>query len=215
MERSLKLSEKLFCLSVDQKNGGIFLNALSTLMMTLAGSVFIEMMNKGLISIDNEIVHVKDPTVQNDEIHEFFMRRIRIRLQNRKLKNWIYHFNLNGRKIQKYFIRDLVRKNVLRTEERRILFVPYEKIFVADRGLIDSVRGEIENVLLQKSGINDEMYVLAAMVERSNLLSKIVPDRWQRKEARRFLKSLPLTQVAKAVQEAIQMRHSTIFAATY
>ncbi len=41
MDRSLKLNEKLFCLAVNPKNGGILLNASAALNMTLTGSVFV------------------------------------------------------------------------------------------------------------------------------------------------------------------------------
>ncbi len=214
MDRSLKLSEKLFCLAVNPKNGGIFLNASSTLAMTLTGSVFLELMNKQVISIENGVVHLINPTVQNDEIYDFFLHRIRERAKDRKLRTWISRFNVRGRKIQKHFIRTLVRKNVIRTEERRILFIPYEKVFIMDRELVEKIRMEVENTFLRRSETTDEALILAAMVEQTSLLSRIFPDRARRKEARRFLKSLPQTQIIKAVREAIQMMHAAVFAAT-
>ena len=213
MDRSLKLSEKLFCLAVNPKNGGILLNASAALAMTLTGSVFVELMNKGLVSIENGVVHLVNPTLQNDEVHEFFLNRIRLRGKDRKLRTWISYFNVRGRKIQKHFIRSLVRKNVLRTEEKRILFIPYEKVFLMDRNWVESMRKEVETTLLGKGEQTDETLILAIMVAKSNLLSRIFPERAQRKEANQFLKNLPETPVSKAVQEAIQMMHAAVFAA--
>jgi len=214
MDRSLKLSEKLFCLAVNPKKGGIFLNASSTLAMTLTGSVFLELMNKKVISIENGVVHLINPGFQNDEIYDFFLQRIKDQAKDRKLRTWISRFNVRGRKIQKHFIRTLVRKNVLRTEERRILFIPYEKVFVMDQELVEKIRVEVENTLLKQNELTDDALILASMVEQTNLLSRIFPDRAQRKEARRFLKSVPETPVSKAVHEAIQMMHAAVFAAT-
>ncbi len=214
MNKPLKLSEKLFCLAVDPKKGGIFLNASSTLAMTLTGSVFLELMNKQIISIENGVVHLLNPAVQSDEIYDFFLHRIKERAKDRKLRTWISRFNVRGRKIQKHFIRTLVRKNVLRTEERRILFIPYEKVFVMDQELVAEIRIEVENILLKRSELTDDALILASMVEQTNLLSRIFPERAQRKEARRFLRSLPETPVSKAVHEAIQMMHAAVFAAT-
>jgi len=51
------------------------------------------------------------------------------------------------------------------------------------------------------------------MVGKSNLLSRIFPERAQRKEAARFLKNLPETPISKAVQQAIQMMHTAVFVA--
>ena len=214
MDKSLKLSEKLFCLAVNPKNGGILLNASGALAMTLTGSVFVELMNKGLVSIENGVVHLVNPTPQNDEVHEFFLNRIRLRGNDRKLRTWISYFNVRGRKIQKHFIRSLVRKNVLGTEEKRILFIPYEKVFLMDRDLVESIRKEVEMTLPGKGVSNDESIILAILVGKTNLLSRIFPERALRKEASKFLKNLPETPVSKAVQEAIQMMHATVFAAT-
>ena len=214
MDKSLKLSEKLFCLAVNPKNGGILLNASAALAMTLTGSVFVELMNKGLVSIENGVVHLLNPIFQNDEVHEFFLNRIRLHGKDRKLRTWVSYFNVRGRKIQKHFIRSLVHKNVLRTEERRILFIPYEKVFLMDRDLVENIRKEVVITLLGRIEQTDESIVLAVMVGITNLLARIFPERAQRKEASRFLKNLPETQVSRAVQDAIQMMHATVFAAT-
>jgi len=214
MDKSLKLSEKLFCLAVNPKNGGILLNASAALAMTLTGSVFVELMNKGLVSIENGVVHLVNPTPQNDEVHDFFLNRIKLHEKDRKLRRWISYFNVRGRKIQKHFIRSLRRKNVLRTEDKRILFIPYEKVYLMDRDLVENIRKEVVTTLMGKIEQTDESIILAVMVGKTNLLARIFSERSQRKEASRFLKNLPETPVSKAVQEAIQMMHATVFAAT-
>jgi hypothetical protein len=213
MDKSLKLSEKLFCLAVNPRKGGILLNASSALSMTLAGSVFVELLKKELISIQKGVVHLENTSVQNDEIHEFFLNRIRLRSKDRKLRNWISYFNVRSRKIQKLFIRSLSRKNVLRTEEKRILFIPYEKVYLLDRELIENIRKDVEIALLEWSGSSDESVILSVMVGKTNLLSRIFPDRERRRQANRNLKNLPETDVSKAVQEAIQMMHAAVYAA--
>lgn len=215
MDKSLKLSEKLFCLAVHPGKGGIFLGASSALGMTLTGSVFIELMNKELISIQNKYVQLLKPTLQNDEIYEFFLKPIRNREKKRKIRMWISVFNVKNRKIQKLFIRRLVRKGILRTEEKRIWFVPYEKVFLMDRKLVDSIRKEVEEAALGIGNPDDESLILAMMVSKSNLLPQIFPDRVQRKEAARNLKKLPETAISKAVQDAIQMVHNAIIITAY
>ncbi|HEX7584180.1 MAG TPA: GPP34 family phosphoprotein [Prolixibacteraceae bacterium] len=213
MDKSLKLSEKLFCLAVNPKKGGIFMNASSALSMTLTGSVFVEMMNKGLVSIEKGVVHLVNRTVQNDEIHEFFLNRVRLRNKDRKMRTWISYFNARGRKIRKLFIHNLVRKNVLRVEEKRFLFIPYEKVYLMDRELVENIRKDVENASLGLGTTSDDLLVLAVMVAKTNILSRIFPDRARRKEAARNLRKLPETDVSKAVQEAIQMMHAAVYVA--
>ena len=213
MDRSLKLSEKLFCLAINPRNGGLLLNASSTLAMTLTGSVFVELMNKGFVSIENGKVHLVNQASPNDEVHEFFLNRIKLHGKGRKLRTWISYFNLRGRKIQKHFIRVLVRKNVLRTEEKHILFIPYEKVYLMDRELVESIKNEVGTILLGRRAMTDESLILATMVAKTNLMSRIFPERAQRKEANLFVKNLPENTVSKAVQESIQMMHATVFAA--
>ena len=213
MDRSLKLSEKLFCLTVNPRNGGILLIASSAMSMTLTGSVVVELLKKELISIEKSIVHLKNPSIQNDEIHEFFLNRIRLREKDRKLRNWISYFNVRGRKIQKLFIRSLVRKNVLRTEEKRILFIPYEKVYLMDMELVENIRKDVEITLLNLAGSSDDSIILSVMIAKANLLSRIFPDRERRKIASRNLKKLPETDISKAVQDAIDMMHAAVYAA--
>lgn len=213
MTQDLKLSEKLFCLSVNPKSGGILMNAAAALSMTIAGSVFVELIKKELVSIENGVVHLEKPTIQNDEIHEFFLKPIRLREKDRKIRTWISWFNARGRKIRKLFLRDLVRKNVLRIEEKRFLFIPYDKVYLRDRGLVESIRKEVETTLLGKSTPTDDSIILAVMAGKTNLLQRVFPERTQRKEAARNLKKLPETQVSKAVQEAIQMMHAAVIGA--
>ena len=212
MDKTLKLSEKLFCLAVNPKNGGILLNASAALSMTLTGSVFVELMDKGLVSIDKGVVHLANPMVQNDEIQEFFLNRIKLREKDRKMRNWISYFNARGRKIRKLFIRSLVLKNVLRIEEKRFLFIPYEKVYLMDRELVENIRIDVENASLGKGNSSNDFLILAVMAAKTNLLSRIFPDRARRKEAARYLKNLPETDISKAVQEAIQMMHAAVIA---
>ena len=210
MDRSLKLSEKLFCLAVNPKNGGILLSASSTLSMALTGSVFVELMKSELVSIEKGVVHLQNPMIQNDEIYEFFLNPIRLRQKDRKLRNWISYFNMRGRKIRKLFIRSLVQKNVLRTEEKRFLFIPYEKVFLMDRELVENLRKNVETASLGIGVSSDDQLILAVLASKTNLLSRIFPDRARRKEAERYLKNLPETDISKAVQEAIQMMHAAV-----
>ena len=213
MDRSLKLSEKLFCLAINPDNGGILMNASSAMSMTLTGVVVVELLKKELISIKNGILHLENSNIQSDEIHEFFLNRIRLRAKDRKLRNWISYFNVRGRKIQKLFIRSLVRKNVLRTEEKRILFIPYEKVYLMDRELVENIRKDVEIALLDSAGSSDDSIILSVMVAKTNLLSRIFPDRERRKLAARNLKKLPDSDISKAVQEAIDMMHAAVYAA--
>lgn len=214
MDRSLKLSEKLFCLAVNPKNGGILMNASQALSMTLTGTVFVELLKNELVSIKKGVVHLENSMIQNDEIHEFFLNRIRLRRKDRKMRNWVSYFNVRGRKIQKLFIRSLVRKNVLRTEEKRILFIPYEKVYLSDRELVENIRKDVENTSLGQGVLSDDSLILAVMAAKSNLLRRIFPDRARRREAARYLKNLPETDVSKAVQDAIQMMQASVFVAT-
>ena len=210
MDRSLKLSEKLFCLAVNPKNGGILLSASSTLSMALTGSVFVELMKSELVSIEKGMVHLQNPMIQNDEIYEFFLNPIRLRQKDRKLRNWISYFNVRGRKVRKLFIRNLSQKNVLRTEEKRFLFIPYEKVYLMDHELVENIRKNVETASLGIGVSSDDQLILAVLASKTNLLSRIFPDRARRREAARYLKNLPETDISKAVQEAIEMMHAAV-----
>lgn len=213
MKPELKPSEKLFCLSVNPDNGGFLMNASAVLGITLAGAVLVELMGKGIITLENKKVHLIKPMVQNDTIHEFFLNPLRQHGKDRKIRAWISWYQLRSRKIRKLFINELKHRNVLRVEERRFLFIPYQKVFLMDRTLIENLRREVEDTLLGKTEPTEESVILAIMVAKTNLLRRILPDREQRKRAAAFIKNLPETPLTKAVQEAIQMMHTAAYVA--
>ena len=212
MDKSLKLSEKLFCLAVNPKKGGIIINASATLNMTLTGTVFVELMKRNLIFIKKGFIHVASSGITNDEIYEFFLKPVRVRKRGRKIRAWISWFSARGRKIQKLFIRNLVQKGILKLEEKRFLFIPYSKICLSDSELVEDIRKEIEIALLNANQPTEESVILAMMVAKTNLMRRVFPARLQRREANRNLKKLPETQVSKAVQDAIQMMQASVYA---
>lgn len=213
MKSDLKLSEKLFCLSVNPKSGGFLMNASATLGITLAGSVLLELMSKGIISLNDKLVHLVNPTFRNDTIHEFFLNPIRQHGKDRKIRTWISWYHVRGRKIRKLFIKELAFKNVLRVEEKRFLFIPYDKVFLMDTMLVENLRKEVADTMLGKTEPTEEAVTLAMMVAKTNLLRRILPDREQRKIAAAFIKNVPQTPVLKAVQEAIQLMHTATYVA--
>ncbi|MDP3913654.1 MAG: hypothetical protein Q8R96_07950 [Bacteroidota bacterium] len=79
--------------------------------------------------------------------------------------------------------------------------------------MVESIRKEIEATLLGKTQPSDYSIILAVMAGKTNLMSRIFPERTQRKEAASNLKKLPETPISKAVQEAIQMMHAAVVAA--
>lgn len=212
MDRSLKLSEKLFCLAVNPKKGGIVLNASATLSMTLTGTVIVELMKMNLILIKKGFIHVAASGSTNDEIYDFFLKPLKTRERGRKIRAWISWFSARGRKIQRLFTSNLIRKGILRLEERRFLFIPYTKVCLSDHELVEEIRKELETALLGVDLPTEETVVLAMMVAKSNLMRRVFPLRKQRREAIRNLKKLPETQVSKAVQNAIQMMQAAVYA---
>jgi len=208
MNQDLKPSEKLFCLSVDPKSGGIFFNSSSTLYMTLVGLMFVELVNKEIITIENEAVHLVNPTHQYDEIHEYILNPIRLWKKDLRIRIWISWFYFRGSKIKKLFIQSLVRKSVLRVEEKWFLFIPYHKVCLMDRELVESIRKEVEMTILGRTAASDESIILAQMVAQNNLFERIFPDKAKQKEADFNLNKFPETQVSRAVKLAIHMRNA-------
>lgn len=213
MKQDLRLSEKLFCLAVKPESGGFYMGVSSVVGLTLSGSVLMELMQKGLISMDNGVVRLLNPSYQNDEIHEFFLSQIRLKNKDLKIRSWIFRFNRSAGKIQKMYISRLVRHNVLRLEEKRFLFIPYDKVYLNDRPLVESIRKEVKNTLMGKNAPGEEAVILALMAEKIHLLKHIIPDKAERKIASSNLKKLPETPAVKAVKEAIQIMYTTIVAA--
>lgn len=213
MNRSLKLSEKLFCLAVNPERGGILLSASSALGMTLAGAVFAELADKQLVSIEKKVVRLINPTIQADRTHEYFLVKLRLHGKPRKMSRWISYFNIRRRKTQRLIIRDLVANGVLRTEEHRILFIPYQKVYLQNRQLVAEVARQVEQTIFGTDQATEENIILALLVWKTNLLAWVISDRKRRKEAINRLKAIPETELIRAVKEAILIADAATFAA--
>lgn len=210
MDSSLKISEKLFCMAVNPVKGGILMNSATALPMVLTGAVFYELSKNGIISIEDNIVVLKNRNINSDEILEFFLRHLRLKEKNRKIRYWVSYFNNKSRAIHKKFIIGLVRKNILRVEEKRFLFIPYKKTYVSNRPLVESFSKEIEQFVSGKIKENDEIVILALLALKLNLMGRIFPDRKERKEAVRKLKKLPESEITKAIQDYVNMINTAV-----
>lgn len=215
MEKTFKLSEKLFCLAINPAKGGVLMNSATALPMAITGAVLYELSKQDIISLKDNIVSLKSSNINSDEVFEFFLKHIRLKEKNRKIRYWISYFNNKSRTIHKMFVTGLVRRNILRVEEKRFLFIPYKKTYLSNRVIVESFAKEIEEFALGTKNYSDDIVILSILAQKLNLMSRIFPDRQKRKEAAKKLKSIPESDISKAVQEFMNsINTAVIIAAT-
>jgi hypothetical protein len=213
MVQHLKLSEKLFCLSINP-SGGIFMSSFGNLSLTLTAAVFDELLKKELISITNGKVHPIDSSARNDAVHEFYLHAIRSKPHERKLQNWMIWFNRRARKIRMIFAKELASKNILRIDKKRFFFISYDKIYLSDLELVEKIMKEVEEAIFSTTFSNDNSVLLAILCNFTNLIKRIVHDKVKQKHAKNILKKLPENDVVKALNEALDFMYASAFATT-
>jgi hypothetical protein len=132
MQRSLNLSEKIYCLSVNPERGGILFRASSNLSMILSGGMFLEFARRNILSLTNNRLHLKKQAIRKT-VEEYYLAFLREARNDQRLFRWLARFRVRRIRTRRIFRNQLVKKNMIRTEPRSFLFFHWQKVFLSDR----------------------------------------------------------------------------------
>ncbi len=205
MQRSLNLSEKIYCLSVNPERGGILFRASSNLSMILSGGMFLEFARRNILSLTNNRLHLKEAGYSEDPVEEYYLAFLREARNDQRLFRWLDRFRVRGVRTRRIFRNQLVKKNMIRTEPRSFLFFHWQKVFLSDREAVRKIVGEIEEALLNPGFPDEQKSVLCIMAAKANLLHRIFPDRFIRKMARQKIRAFSKNPSSEIVSQAVQI----------
>ncbi len=120
----LNLAEELFLVALDEDEGWIAAPALNTLRYGLAAALLADLALQGKIVVEDQRVSVLDPAPVGDDLLDETLQRLVEAGRPRKVKYWLNA--LGFRKLPKQVAEHLVKRGVLRADEKRYLWVlPY------------------------------------------------------------------------------------------
>ena len=203
MEKQLTLSEKILLLAIRPEKGGYFMEASSALEYGLTGAIFLEMERAGNISFENKLVVLKSARTSHP-VMAFVAEKISASAKPRKMGYWLNSLSLSKAKIKRGLLESLVARREVRLVDKHFLFFRWKKAYLQSGNSAASLVNDIRRLVLKPVETVDDIYLLT-MVDATKLLSRIFPDRHQRKNAREKIKQLKSgNQVPEAVKQAIQ-----------
>jgi len=207
MEKSLSLSEKLYLLAVHPQKGGIIYAAKQKFDFALPGALFMEMLLDKKIEIENKRIKVVG-TKSNDSIQNYLLQKMSNVKRPRKVTTWISKFRLSMKRIRRQIKTSLVRKGMLKLDEKQFLFFHWKRPVLQNKQAIYKLQSEIENQILQGT-TSEENIMLLVLIKPAGLLKRIFPDKEKRKIAGKKLKQMmEENQVSEAVSAAVAAAHA-------
>lgn len=198
----LNLAEELLLLGLDDESGEIILSVSTALPYGIAGAILLELHLKGKIELTSESVTPKDTTNTGDEILDDVLNLIKIKVENESPKYWIRTINGSVDDLIDRIIDGLVKKGVLKKEEKRILWIiPVDRFPTKDPLPEVHTRILMRSIVLENQEPTNRTLALLSLIKASNLIDELfLKD--ERRQATNIINELISNEsVGKAVAD--------------
>ncbi|MDX9789548.1 MAG: GPP34 family phosphoprotein [Candidatus Kapaibacterium sp.] len=170
----LTLAEELLLLGLDDESGEIILSVSTALPYGIAGALLLELHLRNKIELSESVVNIIDESSTGDEILDEVMNLIKIKIEKEEPKYWIRTINGSIDDLIDRLIDGLVRKGVLKREEKRILWIiPIDRYPTKDPLPEVHTRILVRSIVLENQEPDDRMLALLSLIKASNLIDEL------------------------------------------
>jgi len=151
----------------------------------LIGAILTDLAASEAISIsDDKIVLSSSYRAAGDTVQDQVFKVFRKSQKTRKVKNWISRLNQRSNRYRKETLTMLKRKNLVRIEEKKFLFIPYFRAYVTNPRAQSQLIQDLRETLLNKETSSDLSPVLTLFntCKMQNILARDKSDRKRIKE---------------------------------
>jgi hypothetical protein len=202
MENSLSLTEKLYLLAVHPEKGGIRMGSSNAIRYVLAGALIFEMVISQNIRIENKRVYLLSSRSKNS-LHVFVLEKLVKQKNQIKISALITKLSFSAVTVRRNIQDSLVRKRLIRMEEKRFLFFRWKKPVLINKQVVHKLQDGIKDWISGRTSDEEEI-ILLSLLQPAGLMGSIFPDRIKRKTAGNELKKLAAdSQVSESVSAAI------------
>lgn len=131
----LTLAEELILLALDDERGTLNPLPLFSLDVALGAAILMELMLHGRIDSDTEKVFVLSPEPTGDDLLDSALSQIVADPEARSTEAWISRLGAVGSDLSNRVIARLVTRGVLRSEEKRLLWVFKTRVYPPSSGI--------------------------------------------------------------------------------
>jgi len=206
----LTLADEIVVLMLDDETGALKPTCAGFANIAIAGGILMELALLGRIDTDLNSLYVIDPMPDGDELLDGALREIAAEPPQQGSKSWIRHFAFEQGDLTQAVLERLVRAGILRTEERRFLWVFSRRAYPPNTGREErEAKARLLAVIFEDEIPSPRDTLLLSLADASGVLQAMLPADELRKASKRIDEVIALEEIGrsvKAVETDIRMQ---------
>ncbi len=200
----LTISEQLLLLALHDEKGSVVFSASTALPYGLAGAVLLDLYFLGIIAFEGKHVRVVDARATDSDVLDEALELMRQSTKSREPKYWVSRIQSKVKRLQQRLAEDLVEKQILSKEERKLLWVFTRRRYPTDNAEPEyDIRNAIRNVILYGQHPSEKEAALISLMSACELVNEVF-SKEERKSAKQRIKMLSEgNEVSKAVSAVV------------
>lgn len=194
------LSEEILLLALDDDKGHVGTGVSITLDTALAGAQLLDLAIAKRITVEDKRIFPLDDTPLDDPVLDAALTRIREENEPKKADKIIPKLTKG---LRKRLLAQLVEKDIVREDERRVLGFPRNRYPEANGAVENELRRRLRDVILLEREPDERTAALAAVIQAADL-EALIMNRQERKASKQRLKHLAEREaLSPAIRHAI------------
>ncbi|WP_176142452.1 GOLPH3/VPS74 family protein [Halobacillus hunanensis] len=206
------IAEELLLLALDDDKGTVVFSASSSLNYGLAGAILAELTIQERITLEDEKVVVMNEN--GDGFQRTVLQQIKDSKKPRSVKHWVQSISFRMNKIKKEILNSLVKRNVLREEEQKILWVFSRHVYPNEQDKPEQqIRKRLHSCLYGNEEADERTVMLLSLIKACNLIGEVFPNEKSKDVQNRIDEVSESEAYGKAVKKSIEAMQTVVIAA--
>jgi hypothetical protein len=181
MELHLKEDYLMLCLHPEK---GSLVNSGYGFIYGLAGAILLDLIIQEKVIISKNRIQVPVSRPDPDRIFNEVMQGIHKKGKPASFKTWVTNLGMRSGRYKKIISETLNQAGYLRRKETSFLFLHFSSYHIGKREHLNAILEELRLAVSGKNKPDEYQLALLSLLDASQGLKSVYPDRLQRKEAR-------------------------------
>ncbi len=207
----LTLAEDIILLLLDDDSGKLASIDLMTLNYAMAGAVLMDLALRNKIDTDLESLIVADSTPTGLQMLDTYLDKISSENKENNTRYWLTELSNYGEDIVDSALNMLVEKKILKTEEKKILWVIGTRVYpMIDDKEEKEVKRRIVDLLMSDEIPTPQDVVLVSLMDTCSLLTTILSNKEVERLSPRIEQIRKLDLIGQEVTKVLERLRSDI-----
>ena len=186
----LSITEKFLLLAQHPEKGKFIISGIH-IQYGIVGALLLEMSLENRIDLQNIILTLKTTKSHHNLTIAEIENQIRSVSKPKKINRWMNKLSRKSKKFKKTILDQLVRKHIIRIEQRSFLgIIPYQKHYLINRKLRSQQIQHLKTAILSNKTITSDDIVMMGLIEACKMQSILTSDKSELKIIKQKLKEI-------------------------